>query len=259
METVTLNYKTLGNGPKDLVILHGLFGSLDNWMTLAKQWAKDYTIWLLDQRNHGRSPHHERWDYPSMAADLDQFLKDHAIEHPVLLGHSMGGKTVMQFLQDFAGKASAAIIVDMAPKYYAPHHGIILKGFEAVHVEEINSRQEADERMSSIIESPPIRMFLLKNLTREKDGYAWKPNLEVIKENIEEVGRDTLPDKAVELPVLFVRGERSDYINKGDFEQIKSHFPNAQMESISGAGHWIHAEKPKVLYSVVKEFVDSIG
>lgn len=259
METVELNYKKLGNGPTNLIILHGLFGSLDNWMTLGKKIAERHTVWLVDQRNHGRSPHDPVWDYSSMAHDLQAFIHQHGIKDPVLLGHSMGGKTVMKFANLFPKLAKGLLIIDMAPRFYNPHHQVIIKAFEAVHVEKIQSRTEAEERMMTIVQEDSIRLFLLKNLGRDSNGYFWKHNFKVIKANIENIGEATFPDKEIAIPTLFVRGEKSDYVNMEDFKEARKWFTKANLETISGAGHWIHAERPTILLEVISTFLENVN
>jgi len=250
-----LNYKVLGEGPP-LIILHGLFGSLDNWLTAAKQLADDYKVFLVDQRNHGQSFHNDDFSYEAMARDLQFFVKELKIDNPILLGHSMGGKTLLKYTSLFGDYFSKMIVVDIAPKAYPVHHQFILDAYHAVDLNKVERRSDAEDQLKPLVKNVGIRQFLLKNLSRDKDGsFSWKINLPVIAENIEEVG-EGLPDKQIsEKPVLFIRGENSDYIKDEDMSLIKSLFPNANLVTIKNAGHWIHAEQPDAFLKTVQQFL----
>ncbi len=254
---MTLHYKKVGEGQQSLVILHGLMGTLDNWVTLAGQFAEwGLSVYLVDQRNHGRSPHSDEWNYEVMASDLAEFIETHQLENPIVLGHSMGGKTVMRFASEHADKLSKLIVADIAPKYYAPHHQRILEGLNAIDPSLLKSRGEADKELASYISEMGVRQFLLKNLYRNEDKeFAWRMNLPVITENIEIVG-EALPEAyGYEGPTLFVRGERSDYILDADWLAIERQFPKATLATVNGAGHWLHAEKPVEFMEAVKGFI----
>lgn len=240
-----LNFKQIGNEEgKPLVILHGLFGTLDNWITSAKLLAdRGFKVYLLDQRNHGKSPHSDEFSYESMASDLLEFLDDQSFQQTVLIGHSMGGKTVMNFAVDNPERVERLVIVDIAPKYYPPHHQTILSGLHAVNIDSVTSRKEADERMALHISNPGVRQFLLKNLERvDGETFRWKMNLSVIENNIEIVG-GALESGVFEGKTYFIGGGASDYIQRGDRTLILKHFPKAKIASIKDAGHWVHAEK----------------
>lgn len=251
-----LNYKSLGSGPP-LVILHGLFGSLDNWMTLAKVFAEKHTVYLVDQRNHGLSPHDSEFNYTAMANDLGEFLDDHGLQDPILLGHSMGGKTVMKFGLDRPDRWKKIVVVDIAPRAYPVHHQKILAGLNAIPVSTISSRGEAEKRLSEYVADIGQRQFLLKNLKRTPDGFAWKMNLPVIEREIEIIGEGFLDHSPVAGPVLFIRGANSDYINDSDIDSLTALFPDAGLVTIHGAGHWVHAEKPAELVKAVQDFIDA--
>ena len=250
-----LNHKILGEG-SPLVILHGLFGSLDNWMTLGKKFAKHHKVILVDQRNHGQSFHDDAFNYEVMAEDLKNLLSHLNIEQCAVLGHSLGGKTAMEFALQNKDKVSRLIVVDIAPRYYEVHHHSIIKAFYAVPVKSLKSRKEADELLADKIPEFGIRQFLLKNLDRTKDGFVWKMNLDVIASKIEEVGRGLNQNAKFNGKTLFVRGEASDYIKENDYNQIHSIFTQSSIETIAGAGHWIHAEKPDAFYQVVAQFLE---
>ena len=249
-----LNHKILGEG-EPLIILHGLFGSLDNWMTLGKKWAEERQVILVDQRNHGNSFHSDEFSYAAMSEDLLKLLKHLKIERASILGHSMGGKTAMEFATHHEDKVEKLIVADIGPKYYPVHHHTILKAFYSVPVKELQSRNEADEIVSKLIDDFEIRQFLLKNLSREKDGFSWKMNLDVIANNIEEVGKGLNQNAKFAKPALFVRGSKSDYISNDDINLIHSIFSNSRVETVEGAGHWLHAEKPNEFFEVVNQFL----
>ena len=250
-----LNYKLLGEG-EPLIILHGLFGSLDNWMTLGKKWAENRLVVLVDQRNHGNSFHADEFNYQVMANDLLNLMKHLKLEKAIILGHSMGGKTAMHFATEFPEKVEKLIVADIGPRYYPIHHQTILKAFYSVPVSELNSRNEADDIVSQLISDFGIRQFLLKNLSRDKDGFSWKMNLDIIAKNIEEVGKALNQNASFSEPTLFVRGSKSDYILNKDVNLIHSIFTDSKVETIEGAGHWVHAEKPNEFYETVSTFID---
>jgi esterase len=251
-----LHFRELGAG-KPLIILHGLFGFLDNWQTLAKYFAQHYKVYLVDLRNHGRSPHSLDFSYPLMAADLLEFINDHHIQQPAIMGHSMGGKVAMHFALHHPEKLSKLIVVDMAPKAYPPHHQDILTGLKAVDLKSMSSRTEADQALARHIPEEGVRQFLAKNLYRQQDNtFAWRMNLPVIEEKIEEVGKETRAEGAFSKPSLFIRGANSRYIQpEKDLDRILELFPAATLETIEGAGHWVHAEKPQELFNHVVRFL----
>lgn len=250
-----LAYRETGEG-KPLIILHGLFGSSDNWLSIAKALENEYKIYLVDQRNHGSSPHSNDFSYQAMAEDLLEFIQAHAIENPVLMGHSMGGKTAMQFALSNPGTLDKLIVVDIAPRYYPVHHDVILEGLQAIDIENIKSRREAEETLAEYVKEKGVRQFLLKNLDRnDQGGYEWKINLPVISEKIEKVGEAIQSDSSFEKPVLFINGANSGYLQKKDEEQIYRLFPETTIQTIEGAGHWVHAEKPEAFSQVVQAFI----
>ena len=250
-----LNFKTFGVG-KPLLILHGLFGSLDNWQTLGKQLAETHKVYLVDLRNHGKSPHSSKFSYEDMAKDVAELIQDEQLDKVSIIGHSMGGKTTMTFAVEFPQFAEKLVIVDIAPKKYAPHHDEIIKALYSLDLSAISSRREADEEMKKSIENDGIRLFLLKNLNREKEGgYTWKMNLDMLSENIEKVIDVTEIPFPIPLETIFIRGGSSGYILDSDFERIEELFPNSEIATIQNAGHWVHAEKPQELLSLIIDFL----
>ncbi len=252
-----LNYKSYGKG-KAIVILHGLLGSLDNWATHAKNLSElGYQVITVDQRNHGKSPHDVHFDYDNMTEDLEELYADLGLSDTILIGHSMGGKTAMNFACLYANLVEKLIIVDIAPKYYPPHHEKIFAGLNAIKPAMLQSRQEADLILKEHIEEPGVRQFLLKNLMRTSEGFSWKMNLKDIESNIENIGEALNHLALFNNPTLFVDGANSNYILEEDHELIEQHFPEAQIVSISGAGHWVHAEAPAAFFNHVKSFLDA--
>lgn len=250
-----LNFRKLGSG-HPLFVLHGVFGSADNWQTVGKELADDFTVYLIDQRNHGNSPHDDAMNYEVMTDDLQELIRDEGLDSIYLMGHSMGGKAAMHFATIHPDLIDKLIVVDIAPKYYSPHHQQIFKGFRSVDLANVKSRKEADDGMAKIIPEFGVRQFILKNLTRGNNGFAWKINLAAIEKNIEIIG-EGLPDNAVfEKATLFIGGTKSKYIQEEDERIIKRHFPSSTIEMIDGAGHWVHAEKPRELLEKVVRFLN---
>lgn len=254
-----LHYRTLGehtsaNQPS-VIILHGVFGTSDNWQTFGKALAEDYRVFLVDLRNHGQSPHSDQFNYSVMADDLEEFVKQHALERPVVLGHSMGGKVAMFFAVRYPPLLRKLVVVDIAPKAYPVHHQQVLAGLGAVAINTIQSRKEAEEQMKPHVAEPGVRQFLLKNLQRTDNGFAWKLNLPVIHDRIEAVGEAVPQEATFDQPSLFIRGANSDYIDNEDQALIERIFPAAQLVTIEGAGHWIHAERPEALLEEVTSFL----
>lgn len=250
-----LNYKKLGEG-QPLIILHGLFGSLDNWMSLAKYWSENYEVWLVDQRNHGKSPHDDEFSYVAMKNDLKFFLEEHNIQNPILLGHSMGGKTVMEFAVNHSELLDKLIVVDIAPVKYQVHHYAILDALDGLDFDFITSRRQADEYLSQHIEEAGVRQFLLKNLYWiEKEKLALRFNLDVIKREIIPISEWSVSEGKYEGPTLFIKGSESEYIIPSYAQQIAAKFPSYELEEIQGAGHWVHAEAPKAFMTAIQSFM----
>ena len=251
-----LHYRSLGEG-QPLLILHGIFGTSDNWQTFGKQISSDYQVFLIDQRNHGLSPHSDEFNYPLMAEDLHEFIQQHQLENPIILGHSMGGKVAMFYAVAYPEEFDKLIVVDIAPRKYPVHHQHILDALGAVNLETASNRSDVEEQMKPYLSDRGVRQFLMKNLKREDDNtFSWKLNVASINENIEKVGVSVETSDPVEKPVLFIRGAKSDYIKSEDESLIHEIFPQAQMITIEKAGHWVHAEQPDALYDEVMRFLN---
>ncbi len=249
-----LAYKHFGKG-KPLIILHGVFGSSDNWVTVGKKLAEHFEVFIPDLRNHGDSFHSDTFSYEVMANDLLDFIHQHKIERPLIIGHSMGGKAAMKFGVLHPDQFDKMVIVDIGPKAYTIRHDKILEALNSIAIDKVKSRQEADELMKSYIQEPAIRQFLLKNLKRKGDGYAWKLNLPVISQHIDKIGEGMEERRYTDKPFLFIRGGKSDYILDQDSISIVSLFPNANIVTIENAGHWVHAERPDEFIEAVMKFL----
>jgi pimeloyl-ACP methyl ester carboxylesterase len=249
-----LNYRTYGEG-QPLIILHGLFGSLDNWLTLGKKFSKSFKVYLVDQRNHGRSFHSEDFSYDIMADDIYSLIIKENLQDIVILGHSMGGKTAMRFTQKYPHIVEKLIVADIGPKEYPMHHNHIIKALNSIDLNVVKSRKQANEIMASYIPESGIQQFLLKNLYWiEKDQLAWKINLSVISAKISEVIAETARELIL-TKTLFLSGENSDYILVTDYADIEKYFPNSEIEIIENAAHWIHADNPEAFYTKVITFI----
>lgn len=248
-----LFYKQFGSG-KPLVILHGLFGFSDNWQSHAKKLADYYQVTLVDLRNHGHSPWSEEFSYQLMVQDLDGLFNDLHIQAPILLGHSMGGKLAMHFDQTFPNRLEKLIVVDMGVKAYMPHHDHILAAIHAIDLTELSARSQAETILSKYIDSNGVRQFLLKNLYwKEKGQLAWRVNFSVLEQSMPEI-LSALPKVESLSPVLFIRGELSNYILDEDIADLEWHYPDMQLATVPNAGHWVHAEAPDVFLDEVLAF-----
>ncbi len=248
-----LNYKDFGEG-KPLVILHGLFGSLDNWQTLGKQFANFNRVVLVDQRNHGKSEHSDDFNYDLLADDLAELLEDLGIQKATLLGHSMGGKTIMQFAMRYPQMVDGLVVVDMGIKAYEPRHDVIIQGLEELEEGKFTSRNDAEEAIFPYIESPMVRQFLLKNLYWvNKEYLKLKFNLEGLKQSMEHILAPIL-GSSVDAPAIFIYGTNSDYVLEEDHEKIRSLFPKAEFMGLD-SGHWVHYEAREEFFEEVRVFL----
>ena len=251
-----LHSQILGEG-RPLLILHGFLGMSDNWKTLGNEFAEaGFQVHLIDQRNHGRSPHSDTFNYLEMAKDVKEYLDLHGLENVILMGHSMGGKTAMTAASLFPHLVEKLIVVDIAPKYYPPHHQQILEGLQAVDEAILTSRGDAEDLLSKYVKEKAVRMFLLKNLYwKSKEKLGLRLNLPVLSSQVEELGSALPEDYSYSKPVLFIKGEKSNYITSEDEASIKKHFPGAQIIAIPKAGHWVHAENKDAFYKSVMNFI----
>ncbi len=251
-----LNYKTFGQG-EPVIILHGLFGTLDNWQTIARKLAENHTVFILDQRNHGRSPHSDTHDYPALAEDLRQFMEAHWMyDGAHIIGHSMGGKTAMQFALEHPDMVKKLVVVDIAPKEYQGNHFEIFEALQAMDLDNIIDRKEAEALLAERISEVDVRQFLMKNLTRKPTGgFEFKMNLPVLWKHYPDI-LAAVHGEPYEGETLFIRGDRSKHVTLPEDEAlIKKLFPHSEIKTVEGAGHWVHAEKPAVLLALVQAFL----
>lgn len=251
-----LNYKQYGKG-EPLIIMHGLFGMLDNWTTLAKMWANDFHVVTVDMRNHGHSDRSEILDYEVMMTDIRELMDELHLPHVHLLGHSMGGKVAMKLAQNYPQDIEKLIVADIGPKHYPVHHRDILDALCSLNLNKIKTRKEAQDFLSNRFRSDGLVLFFLKNLYWNDDKkLEWRFNLKVIENNIEKVGI-AIEDQMYTGPTLFLRGGLSRYILDEDWPDIQVTFPDSELRTIENAGHWLHAEKQQEFYEVVYEFLMS--
>ncbi|MCU0444646.1 MAG: alpha/beta fold hydrolase [Microscillaceae bacterium] len=255
-----LFYKELGSEGQPIVILHGLFGSSDNWLTIGKQLAQQHRVFLIDQRNHGQSPWSEEWDYEAMSADLWEFFQAQDLHKAVVVGHSMGGKTAMWFAtRYYPSRVDKLVVVDISPRAYRLHNHDIAEALAGLDLPSLASRKAIDDELAKSIPELGTRQFLLKNLYRtEDDRFAWRMNLPVIQKNLAIVMAALPENLQFDGKTLFIAGEKSDYIQNKDLAIIQEHFPDNQIVTVAGAGHWVHAEKPAEVLQIIQDFV-SIG
>jgi esterase len=251
---VDLHYKISGRG-EPVIILHGLFGMLDNWQSIANRLQEHFMVILVDLRNHGRSPHTPTHAYAEMAEDVVHVMDQEGIPAAHIIGHSMGGKVAMQIAIDFPVRLNKLIVVDIGPKAYPAGHDDIFEALFAVNLSEIHYRADAEKILLERMSNYGVRQFLLKNLQRNADGtYSWRFNLAVLYQEYMKI-RGEIGGETTNVPALFIRGGDSDYITDADWISINGKFPNAYLETIPHAGHWVHADQPEALYGVVKQFL----
>jgi pimeloyl-ACP methyl ester carboxylesterase len=250
-----LFHREFGHGDP-LLILHGLFGSSDNWQTLAKKFARDFRVFTIDLRNHGRSLHHEEFNYEVMMHDVVDFVEENGLDKVSLMGHSMGGKLSMNYALHFPQKVENLVVVDIAPRKYQVLHDGIIQSLKSLDLELYKKREEVDEALADMLQNFSIRQFLLKNLVRNKQGkFDWKINLDVIDRSIENLVVEISSDTPFQGNTLFIAGDKSDYIRPVDEEQIYELFPHAQISYLPDVGHWVHAQAPDLLYQTVIDFI----
>jgi len=263
-----------GQGPA-LVILHGLYGCSDNWMSIARSLAASgHTVCVPDLRNHGRSPNHPEHSYRVMAADVVAWMEQTGLEQAVILGHSMGGKVATWLAAAHPRKVRALILADIAPvgyaslKEYSPHvveHLNIMTALEALDIARIHTRQEAEQALAPQIPDRATRQFLLKNLQRDAQGtFFWRMNLPVLKQALPEIlgGMDPLklghPNLIEGIPALCIRGERSSYVGVQEQIFLQQAIPGIKIVTLTNAGYWVHAEQPGMFLSAVQNFLKDL-
>ena len=263
---IKLNFRKSGSGPAFL-ILHGLYGASDNWISIAKKLEERFTVYIPDLRNHGHSPHTTTHTFQDMTDDLYRFFNDQSISNATILGHSMGGKLAMMFSAEYPELVKCLIVADIAPKSYGSdnqafksvlQHELILELMEELNLVAVDSRKEIDQFLSEKLSDHSLRQFLIKNIHRNKEGYfEWKINVPVLKYGLRSITTEVNGEwfssrqPILNYPVTFIRGLNSDYISDSDIPAIKIIYPEARIIDIPDAGHWLHAEQPE-------KFIDAV-
>lgn len=253
------HHHTYGKG-HPLIILHGLLGSSDNWATLGKRLGAHFHVFAFDARNHGRSSHSSVMNYEAMVVDVLTFMREHRIPSAHLLGHSMGGKTAMQFACTHPGHTDRLIVVDIAPKAYGRRHDHIFEALCSLDLKKYSQRKEVESVLGEKIPEPATVQFLLKNLGRNDAGeFKWKMNLPVLKKHYDEISAGLPASARFDKPALFVKGGTSNYIRPEDKSAVKHIFPRSNIITIKNAGHWVHADAPEELEKIILKFLEPKG
>lgn len=252
-----LHHKMYGHG-YPTIILHGVFGMLDNWHHFARLLSDDFWVITVDQRNHGRTQHSEEFNFDIMVEDLHEFLISHQIKQCNLIGHSMGGKVAMHFALEHHEYVNKIIIIDIGVKSYPPNHDFILEALCSTEIESFDNRSDIEKQLKRSISSESIVNFLLKNVMRDKDSgfFKWKMNLKAIRKNYHKLIEAIESDYQFDGDILFIKGSNSNYIIEEDLPEIRKLFPHARLETINDAGHWVHAEQELKLLFSVKKFLE---
>ncbi len=260
MSTVDLHYRRLGPaGAPPVVILHGLFGTSDNWGSVGKELAEPtgpgataFDVFLVDLRDHGRSPHTKGTSYPIMAADVHALVTSLGLTNITLLGHSMGGKVAMVFAQQWPQLLKRLVVVDISPREHENNHAHIIEAFVTTDLSPGRTRKEVEGHIASRVKEPGVVQFLMKNLYwKTEDQLAWRVNAELLKRDLAAILAAIGPE-TVRVPTLFIRGGQSDYILREDLPAIKEQFPNSKVETVPYAGHWVHAQAPDEVVAMIR-------
>lgn len=250
-----LHHQISGQGPT-LLILHGLFGSIANWGSQARTLSEHYQVISVDMRNHGRSPHSDVMDYPSMAVDIVELMDNLSIDKAAVLGHSMGGKAAMQLAMNHSERVERLIVVDIAPAAYEHLHLDVFNGLNSVELGSLSQRSQADAVLAKTVTTDAVRSFLLKNLYRDSQGnFAWRANIAALEQQYSNIAAAPT-GTPYSGPSLFIKGMDSHYITSEHQSAIGKLFPAAQYKLIEGAGHWPHAEKPSIVTRLIRRFMD---
>lgn len=263
MNTVELYYRRMGaEGATPVVILHGLFGTSDNWGSVGKELAEPtiagappLDVFLVDLRDHGRSPHTRTVSYPIMAADVHALTEKLGLKDIILVGHSMGGKAAMSFAQQWPDRLARLVVVDISPREHENHHAHIIAAMRTADLSPGRTRKEVEAHVSSLVKEPGVVQFLMKNLYwKTEEQLAWRVNVALLERELPAILAPIAPD-VVRVPTLFIRGGQSDYILREDLPAIKEQFPNSRVETIAYAGHWVHAQAPDEVVALIRGLV----
>lgn len=265
-QTPLLNYQQVGQGDH-IILIHGLFGSLENLNMVAKTLANDFTVTSVDVRNHGSSFHADNMNYSVLAQDVIKLLDHLAIDNAHILGHSMGGKIAMQLALEYGDRINTLIVADIAPVQYPNHHQQIINGLKAIDLTKVLKRKDADEQLSMYVPEQGVRQFLLRNLAlNEQKHFYFKCSLALIDQYYSQIMlANKLDDKSniqiakrFEKPTMFIKGGNSNYILPEHQQDILALFPQSKAKVIQGAGHWLHAEKTTAFNKIVLSFLNAL-
>lgn len=260
MSSVDLFYRRLGKeGATPVVILHGLFGTSDNWGSIGRELAEpsdpdapQLDVFLVDLRDHGRSPHTDAISYPIMAADVHALIEKLGLHDVVLVGHSMGGKTAMSFAQRWPGLLKKLVVIDIGPSEHQNNQAHIVEALSTTDLSVGRTRKEVEAHISTLVKEPGVVQFLLKNLYwKTEEQLAWRVNVPLLGRELPAILAAIGPEK-VHVPTVFVRGGKSDYILREDIPAIKDQFPDSTVQTVPYAGHWVHAQAPEEVVSIIR-------
>jgi pimeloyl-ACP methyl ester carboxylesterase len=258
---MSLNFQTFGESGQSLIIVHGLFGSIANWRSVARELSSDYKVYVVDQRNHGDSNHIDSMTYFDMASDLNEFIEEHQLNDFILCGHSMGGKAAMIYaLSGFESVQymNSMVILDIAPVTYGHSHAPYLQALANIELSEINSRAQVDKLLQPDIVDNATRLFLMQSLERKGDSFRWKLNVPILQKFMPDIvgfPEESVVNRKNNVKVLFLFGSKSEYVTKSMYSLINQFFPNAQFDSVD-AGHWLHVEKRQEMLKSMTRFFE---
>jgi esterase len=237
------------------MLIHGLFGSLDNLSMLRRVLETDLQILSVDLPDHGKSLFTQEFSYQHYAQLLIDVMDDLAIPNISLVGHSMGGKVAMTMALENEARIDKLVVLDIAPVTYSSRHNNVLEGLSRVNLDTLSDRRQADETLSHTIEEPGVRQFLLKSLYQGKAGWQWRFNLELLERDYSLLSEGIKSAIPYERPTLFIKGENSDYLQAKYRSAVLTLFPKSVSKIVGGAGHWLHAEKPAICARMIKDFL----
>lgn len=239
-----------------LLIVHGLYGSARNWGVIARRMSDRSEVLSVDMRNHGSSPWFDTHSYADMAADLAEVIENHRSPLDVV-GHSMGGKAAMVLALSRPDLVRRLIVADIAPVAYSHSQVQFIDAMKALDLQGLSSRGEADKRFAEHVEDAGIRAFLLQSLDLKSDPVKWRLNLDVLEAEMPKIVGFPEVTGTFDRPTFFLSGKDSDYVPPEHRGTIKQHFPKAKFARIPGAGHWLHADKPREFEAAMRAFLDA--
>lgn len=252
-----LHFKVAGEG-EPLVLLHGLFGSLENLGAIARLLSAHFKVYSVDLPNHGRSAHSAGMGLRQMALAVWQLMEQVGLPKAALIGHSLGGKVAMEIALSHPASVTSLVVIDIAPVAYPPRHQDVFAGLNAIDPAALPSRSAADDILSNYVKEAAVRSFLLKNLVKDDTGFSWRMHLEDIGREYSNLIDQNRSDGRFEMPVLFLKGGESDYIKPDYHQDITGRFPATQFKVIANAGHWLHAEKPELTATLIRKFLSGL-